>query len=78
LGDEAIDDTDLSARSRGQLRVMGDDDERHAVRVERFEETHNLVARTLIEVASGLVGEQQFGLVNESARDGYALTLPPR
>ena len=44
--------------------------------VETLEERHDLDARLGVEVARGLVGQEDRRVVHERARDGHALTLP--
>ena len=56
--------------------VVGDEEDGDAlVAVEALQEVHDFVAGFGVEVAGGFVGEDEFGLVNESAGDGDALLL---
>jgi hypothetical protein len=68
----------LAARARAEAGVVGDDDQGDAALVEFFEQTHDLLAGGAIEVAGGLVGEDQCGLHDRRAGDRDALALPTR
>ena len=60
------------------LWVVGDDHDRLAVVVQLVEDLEDLVTRLAVEIAGGLVGQDQRRPVHEGARDGRALALPPR
>src|SRR5689334_2402644 len=59
----------------GDLAVVGDEQDRLAVRVEAAEQLEDLVAALGVERARRLVGEQQRRLVGERTRDREALAL---
>ena len=62
-----------------RARVVRDHDDRLAViAVERLQQIENLVARLAIEIARGLVAEQQRRVGDDRARDADALLLPAR
>ena len=61
----------------GQLGVVRDHDD-EAVAGDVAQQVHDLHARLGVEGAGGLVGEQDFGVVDEGARDGDALHLAAR
>ena len=62
----------------GHLSVVGDEQNREPAPPQRQQERHNFVAGGAVEVAGGLVGEKQNGLVDQGARDGDALALAAR
>ena len=75
-GDDAIADVDDAMGELGDVRLMGDDDDRVPVRVEFLKKGHDLVAGLGVEVAGRFVGEDDRGPVDEGAGDGDTLALP--
>ena len=68
----------MSIRRRARAaerRVVRDDDERDAARVQYLQQPYDLVAGGAIEVAGRLVGEDQRRLHHGGARDRDALPL---
>ena len=60
----------------GDGEVVGDHDESGAVALlDLGEDFENLCGVDAVEVAGGLVGEENLGLVDEGAGDGNTLTL---
>ena len=59
----------------GQPVVVGHDHERGAVQVEAAEELEDLMASGSVELAGGLIGEQDGRAVGERAGDGHPLHL---
>ena len=59
----------------GYARIVGDEDHRMPLGVEGFENTQNFFARPGIQIAGGLVGQQDRGTVDQSPADGHALLL---
>src|SRR5712692_10451264 len=45
--------------------------------VQALQDVHDLDGRAAVQVAGGLVGQQERRLVHQGARDGHALLLPP-
>ena len=70
-----VADVHLAAGRRGDLGVVGDEDDRAARAVELAEELEHLAARGLVEVAGRLVGEDQGRVGDQRAGDGDALLL---
>src|SRR6185312_2275363 len=66
------------AEARHQRLVMRRDDERGAELVHLFEEPQQTQCHLVIDIAGGLVGEQQAGPADHRARDGDALLLAAR
>src|SRR5579862_8554956 len=58
--------------------LVSDQDDGIAFVVQTLEERHDFVAGRGVEVAGGLVGEKDRGIVHERPRDGNALPLPAR
>ena len=59
----------------GDVGLVGDEHDGVARLVEALEERHDLDAGLRVEVAGGLVGEQDRRIVHQRARDGDALAL---
>jgi len=63
----------------GDLFVMGDDDRGQALALmEVPDKAHDRLTRLPVQVAGGLVGEQEFRLVDQSPGDGDALLFSAR
>jgi hypothetical protein len=73
--DDAVADGDDAVGVFGDVGLVGDEDDGVALGVEFVEEGHDLVAGLGVEVAGGLVGEDDGGLVDQGAGDGDALAL---
>ena len=73
--DDAISNGDNAMRVFGDVRLVGDEDDGVALGVEVVEERHDLLAGLGVEVAGGLVGEDDGGTVDQRAGDGDALAL---
>ena len=66
-------------RAFGGVRIVRDHDDRLAVlAVERLQQVEDLVARLAVEVARGLVAEQQRRVGDDRARDADPLLLAAR
>src|SRR4051795_4477193 len=74
-GDLAVAQGHLAPGVLGDVRLVGDQDHGVARPMELVEEQHDLLGRGRIEVAGGLVGEQDRRLVDQGAGDGHALAL---
>ena len=74
--DLAVADVDGAIGVRGHVGLVRDDDDGVARLVEPLEDAHDLDAGLRIEIAGGLVGEQNRRIVHEGAGDGHALALP--
>jgi hypothetical protein len=59
----------------GDVGLVGDEDDGVALGLEIVEEGHDLDAGLGVEVAGGLVGEDDGGVVDQGAGDGDALAL---
>ena len=69
-------DGDAGSEAFGQGALMGDHDDGHAEGVLNFaEEEEDLLAGGGVEIAGGLVGEEDGGLIYEGAGEGAALLL---
>ena len=60
----------------GYARIVGDEDHRMPLGAEGFENTQNFFARPGIQIAGGLVGQDQRGMGGDGPGDGRALLLP--
>ena len=76
--DPPVAQVDLAVGGRGDLGVVGDEDDRPAGGVELVEQRHDLGAGVAVEVAGRLVGEDQRRLRDERARDRDPLLLAAR
>src|SRR5690606_2697719 len=74
--DDTVAEADDAAGVPCDVLVVRDHEERGAEPVERLEEAHELLSRRRVEVARGLIGEEDGGAVDEGAGDGDALALP--
>src|SRR3954462_6919479 len=77
-GDLAVAQGHLAPGVLGDVRLVGDQDHGVARPVELVEELHDLLGSGRVEVAGGLVGEQDGGIVDQGAGDGHALALAAR
>ena len=76
IDDHAVVDVDDPPGMPGHGGVVGDQDDRDAVRlVELLEHAQDLLARAGVEVARGLIGEQQRRTVHQGPGDRHALLL---
>ncbi len=71
----AVADVDYAMGVFGDVGFVGDHDDGVAMGVEGIEQGHDLKAGLGVEVAGGLVREDDGWTVDEGAGDGYALTL---
>ena len=76
--DLAVAQPDRALGARGDLRIVGDDEDRDAGLVDLGEQIHDLLARLAVERAGRLVGEDQPRLADQRARDRDALLLTAR
>jgi len=76
LGDLAAAHGEAARTAASKFVIVGDKDQRRAVvAIEREEELFNALARLGVEVARGLIGKEDFGIVNKGACEGDALLL---
>src|SRR6202035_4754819 len=73
--DLAVFDVDHAVGVFGDIGLVGYEDDGIAFFVEAVEEGHDLDAGLGVEVAGGLVGEDDGGVVDQGAGDGDALAL---
>ena len=79
LNDSPVAQRDRQIGDRGDLGIVGDEDERRlAGAVNLQEQVDDMSARRAVEVAGRLVGQQDRRVVRERARDGDALLLAAR
>src|SRR5687767_8672406 len=71
----AVADLQHAVGVRGDVVLVGDEDDRVAVRVELLEHAHDLLAGGAVEVPGRLVGEKDRRPHDEGAGDGDALAL---
>src|SRR5438128_3599717 len=74
----AIAEGEAPARVGGDIELVGDEDDREPFAVEALQERQHLHARPRVEVAGGLVGQDDRRVVDERSRDGDALLLAAR
>ena len=74
----ALDNLQAALQTTGNPQVMGDDDQGDALlTVESQQQFDDVLCSLAIEVAGGLVGEQQLWLTDEGAGNGHSLALAP-
>src|SRR5438045_3328098 len=73
--DPAVADVDGAMGMVGDVALVGDHDDRVALAVQLLEQPHDLLAGGGVEVAGGLVREQDGGTHDQRAGDGHALAL---
>ena len=73
---DPVPHVDHPSRRGSEILIVRHDHERRAVAVEASKERDHLGARRRIELARGLVGEEDGGLVRKRHRDRDALLLP--
>ena len=73
--DLAVSDVNYAMRVLGYIGLVGDEDNCVALGLELVEERHNLNASLGVEIACGLIREDDGRTVDESAGDGDALAL---
>src|SRR5712692_6497236 len=71
----AVADVDDAVGVERYVVLMGDQHDGVALAVQALERRHDLVAGGAVEVAGGLVGQQDGGVVHQGASDGHALAL---
>src|SRR5687768_11410165 len=76
--DDAVAQRDHTVRVLGDVVLVRHDDDGLTVVMQFLEDAHDVLARGRVEVARGLVGEDDRGLVDERARDRDALPLSAR
>src|SRR5688572_17321128 len=70
VGDLARSDVDAAVAAAGEVRIVGDQHQRGAALAVHLEEqVDHVLSRGRVEVACGLVGEEQPRLGHEGARD---------
>ena len=74
-GDHPVADGNDAVGVLGDVRLVGDENDGVALSVEVVKQTHDFVAGAGVEVAGGLVGEDDAGMIDEGARNGDALAL---
>ena len=67
-----------AARARAECGIVRHDDQRHATRVQFFEQAHDFDAGGTIEIAGRFVGQKQRRPHDRGARDRHSLALPTR
>src|SRR3990170_2453691 len=75
--DAPVADRDDAGGVAGDVVLVGD--QQHgdaAVAVETLQDLHDLDAGAAVEIAGGLVGQDQLGVVDQRARDRHPLLLP--
>ncbi len=76
--DLAVDHLHVAMRAAREFRIVRDHDDGGAHLVDAFEQVHDLARHQRIEVARGLVREDQLGIAGNRARDRHALLLAAR
>ena len=76
--DAAVTEADRPAHLRGDVGLVGDEDDGAARGVEVVQEGEDVRGRGRVEVAGGLVGQEERGLGHECPGDGDALLLAAR
>ena len=77
-GDAARVDADHAPGARRHARIVGDEHDGPASTIEALKEIENIEGGLRIEIARGLIGQDQLRLVDESAGNGDTLLLAAR
>ena len=75
FGDLAVANFDAARGARGDFGVVSDEDDGAAFLAELGKEGEDGFTGVRVEVSGRLIGEDDFGTVHESARDGGPLLL---
>ena len=78
VDDAAVADEDDPVGPRGELRVVGHDDRRHAALARGQDQAHDALGVRRVQRAGGLVGQQQLAFADDGAGDGHPLALAAR
>src|SRR5690606_26148653 len=73
--DAAVAHHDLALGESGHVGLVGDQHDGDAALVQFLEHLHDLEAGARVEIARGLVGKDEHGVVHHGTRDGDALLL---
>ena len=76
--DRAVAHRDPARQRRGQLAIVGDDQDRSTFGMQLAEQVHHGSAGSRVEVAGRLVGQHDRRAVDDRPGDGDALTLATR
>lgn len=68
---------DASGGPGGDVVLVGDDDQRHASRIQGREEPHHLLGRGRVQRPGGFIGQNELRVVDQRAGDRHALLLAP-
>src|SRR5262249_53899505 len=71
--DLSVADVDRAVRVLRDVALVGDDDDGVAVLVQLLEQPHDLLARGRVEVARGLVGQEDRGVHDQGPGDRHPL-----
>src|SRR5882757_1147630 len=78
-GNAALAEADAAgAAAVDKLHVMGGDHDRYAYIVETLEQLYDLERQVGVEIAGGLIGDEELRLADDRARDSHALLFPGR
>src|SRR5687768_16066874 len=75
--DAAVQHLDGAIGAGRDLRIVRNDDDGDALPVQLLKQPQDLVAGARVEVAGGLVGQEQLRAIYQRARDRHALALAP-
>ena len=73
-----VEQADGTARIRGIVLRVGNHNNRCALLMELFEQSHHLLTILRVEVTRRLIGKDQLGIRHEGAGDSHALLLTTR
>ena len=77
-GQVAVDQLDATVGLLRNIGIVGDHEDGVAGAVEFTEKADDDLFVGFVEIAGGLVGKDEFGLIDERAGDGHALLLTAR
>jgi len=73
--DEAIAQDNITSGIGGDVRLVGDHDDRNASLVQLLEDSHDFNAGPAVQVSGRLIREQDLGVIDQRPRNGDALLL---
>ena len=75
IQDHAVAHHHVALRVTSDVLLVRDHDNRNTALVELLKNSHDLHAGPAVQIAGRLVRKQHFGIVDQRARDRYALLL---
>jgi hypothetical protein len=75
---DAVSHGKVAARTSSYVRIMGDDEQRDPIIIQRFQEAQHGLAIRYVEIPGRLIAQHKSGPSRYRAGYRHALTLAPR